>query len=216
MLQKHYLLDLFFEEQKDPRIVLAIAEVCTEAEGGFQFNSEKIQKIKNKLQSLSLSKVGGDTSVIEKEEEGFPVLEIHTRYRGALRKTKISKNFLNRAEFKSLVAAISVGMTLGESPFIFAEGNNHVKFNTYLDLAKIVDQRGRKGLSITRYKGLGEMNPDQLWDTTMDPQYRRLIQVRVEDTVEADEVFTVLMGDQVEPRRKFIDENALKVKNLDF
>jgi DNA gyrase subunit B len=96
-----------------------------------------------------------------------------------------------------------------------AAASKEVRLKSLDELVDYFITAGKKGIAVNRYKGLGEMNPEQLWETTMDPQVRTLLQVRAEDHTEADLMFTTLMGDQVEPRRKFIEDNALDVKNLD-
>ena len=83
------------------------------------------------------------------------------------------------------------------------------------ELEAYMTENGKDGLNLQRYKGLGEMNAEQLWDTTMDPDKRTLLKVSLENAIEADEIFTILMGDSVEPRREFIEQNALNVANLD-
>jgi DNA gyrase subunit B len=105
-------------------------------------------------------------------------------------------------------------------PAAAVHGKKHLKqpditLHSLDELVEFFIAAGKKGVAVNRYKGLGEMNPDQLWATTMDPAARTLLQVRAEDHTEADLMFTTLMGDQVEPRRKFIEDNALDVKNLD-
>jgi len=135
---------------------------------------------------------------------------------GLRRETVIDFDLLASSEFHELRRIVAeLKRTLAGPYSVVPSGGEARSAPTVDDVAAAVEELGRKGLQIQRYKGLGEMNAEQLWETTMDPARRNLLQVRVDDVVEADKIFTVLMGDLVEPRREFIEDNALNVRNLD-
>jgi len=118
-------------------------------------------------------------------------------------------------EIRALLEQVSI---LGEPPYrdVSEDVKNPVILESSKSLIDHILSVGKKGITVQRYKGLGEMNPEQLWGTTMNPEKRTLLQVTVDDAVLADEIFTTLMGDEVEPRRDFIYKNALDVSNLDI
>lgn len=139
-----------------------------------------------------------------------------TRSNGSGIKTEISRDFLNTPEYKELKRLHEELSAPATAPFELDDGERTQRLPSLHELLEYVMERGKKGQYVQRYKGLGEMNPEQLWETTMDPETRVLLQVRIEDAVEANEVFSTLMGDQVEPRRRFIEEHALSARNLDI
>ena len=155
--------------------------------------------------------------ILEKDEKYEGMLVIcETRMEGAPRRTLIDEGLVGAPEFRELRVLQDMFNSHGEGPFILTKNDITEELDSLEHIIDHVDKLGRKGIQIQRYKGLGEMNPDQLWETTMNPEMRTLMQVRVEDHGEADGLFTVLMGDQVEPRRNFISNNALNVRNLDI
>ncbi len=129
---------------------------------------------------------------------------------------KITKHFVDSTEYQDLHNHYEGIKSYFTSKFIYKTDKQENEFNSLADFAEFVIATGKQGAYVQRYKGLGEMNPDQLWETTMNPENRTLLQVKIEDTIDADQVFSVLMGDQVEPRRDFVESNALNVKNLDI
>ncbi|HME61598.1 MAG TPA: toprim domain-containing protein, partial [Candidatus Binatia bacterium] len=143
-------------------------------------------------------------------------LTVNTRANGTGFQTVIDRDFLTSPEFKEVKKIFADLSGIGKPPYSVENGEQKAQMRSMTEVLSYFMEGGKKGLAIQRYKGLGEMNPGQLWETTMNPETRVLLQVRIEDAVEADEIFSTLMGDEVEPRRKFIEENALTVKNLDI
>jgi DNA gyrase subunit B len=127
----------------------------------------------------------------------------------------LPREFFESAEYQRIAdLARTLAGLIGEGAYV-RRGNERHDIGSFKEAMKWLFEQARKGQTIQRYKGLGEMNPEQLWETTINPETRRLMQVKIEDAVAADEIFTTLMGDQVEPRREFIEKNALSVTNLD-
>ena len=158
-----------------------------------------------------------DVTEDDEGEDGWAVT-VTTRVDGALRETVLSPTLLSSGEMRRMRRTQEQLKVAGTGPWLLEQPGRDVEpaFIEHLDDAvQTVVDLGRRGQSIQRYKGLGEMNPEQLWDTTMCPDHRTLLQVRADEDIKADEIFTILMGDDVERRRQFIEEHALEVRNLD-
>jgi len=144
-----------------------------------------------------------------------PRIVVRKTEHGRVTEKLLHREFFESAEYQRIAElARTLAGLIGEGAYI-ARGNEREEISSFKQAMAWLFDQARKGQSIQRYKGLGEMNPEQLWETTIDPKSRRLLQVRIEDAVASDEIFTTLMGDQVEPRREFIEKNALEVANLD-
>ena len=161
---------------------------------------------------------GGRTYSIEIHEDSERHLmlpQIQIMQHGIPRVYRIGRDFLLSGEYTAIVALGEKLMGLIGSGAHVTRGERKQEIADFGEAIDWLMKESRRGYNIQRYKGLGEMNPEQLWETTMDPETRRLMQVSLEDAVAADQMFTTLMGDQVEPRREFIEQNALTVANLD-
>lgn len=154
---------------------------------------------------------------LEKDEEHdcYKVVAVIDDH-GGISRTTLDKDLIKSPEVRNMVSIIPSLKEIGQPPFTAIRKGEEVKLSTFDGIIDLVLESGRRGMTIQRYKGLGEMNPEQLWETTMNPETRTFLKVTIEDAVEADGIFNVLMGNQVEPRRKFIQDHAPEVRNLDI
>ncbi len=179
---------------------------------------EEISKLQSKLnenKSQTLRDYNFDI-VEDKEHECFQInCTVQTSARN--KRFKLNSYFLASPEFADLLNSYD-GIKKYRRTKIIVEKEKIGKkeFDNLTDFVNFIIEDGKQGAYIQRYKGLGEMNPEQLWETTMNPENRTLLQVQIEDSIEADQVFSVLMGDQVDPRREFVEQNALNARNLDI
>jgi DNA gyrase subunit B len=197
--QMVYGTSLTLEQMREEQVVSAFCE---------QLN-ERLQAVASKGSAYSV--------FVRKDLERqlyFPVVKLLAH--GVESETEYHHEFFSSGEYRSLIALGETLNSLIEEEGYFQRGEKALQTRSFAQGLEWLMSEARKGYTIQRYKGLGEMNPEQLWETTMDPEERRMLKVTIEDAIAADQIFTTLMGDQVEPRREFIEQNALSVANLDI
>jgi DNA gyrase subunit B len=210
------VLDKFSKEDKDRDIVSALAADPFFTDHDFR-SEEALQRVVKRTALALGEKVVSGEVVVDPDRGGMKIT-FTLSHDGIESVTCVDRDLIHNPKFTEIKVLLSSLSVLGTPPYQIRleEGASVQELSSLTDLIDFVTNAGKKSLSVQRYKGLGEMNPEQLWETTMDPEKRTLLQVRVDDAVVADEIFTTLMGDQVEPRKEFIYKNALYVSNLDL
>jgi DNA gyrase subunit B len=202
------VIEWFKRRRNDPQLLLFIlsSDVNRETLKDRVKVEELLRIIEEKYQRVNIGEIQ-----LDEEHQTYGVEIRRHNY-----KLKMDTNFLSSPEFRELVNLFSVLRDLGEPPYKVQTKEGLKEIATSKELLELILSTAKKGLTIQRYKGLGEMNPQQLWETTMDTDKRTLLQVTIQDSVEAESIFTTLMGDQVEPRKEFITAHALEARNIDI
>lgn len=210
------ILDRFEKEHRERNLIRILAGDPTLNDECFK-NEITLNKIAQRTSS-ALSEDFVDYTIEADQDHGGYKMVFNRKKNGQVFANCIDRETFRTPQFTEIKLLLGQVSIMGEPPYsdVSEESPTPMILDSAKALVEHVNNLGKKGLSMQRYKGLGEMNPEQLWETTMNPEKRTLLQVGVEDAVEADEIFTTLMGDQVEPRRDFIYKNALYVSNLDI
>jgi len=175
-----------------------------------------VSELEQRLNSDDEGNVKYELSIVENSEALSWKLLVSEIVHGIVTTRELNKEFFESSEYKSITALGSQLETLISDGAYILRGERKHEIASFKQVYEWLTEEAKRGLQIQRYKGLGEMNPEQLWETTMDMNSRRMLQVKIEDAVAADEIFTTLMGDNVEPRRDFIEKNAMSVANIDI
>ncbi len=218
LLRMERILDVFERKEMDKKIIKCL--ISLKVDQSFLENQESINTVLESLKRL-VEKDYKELNIVKIEsnkdiEKSVYYIEIITQKNGISKKTIIDHELLISPTYREAASILEKVQGLGDPPLILETEKDIITAESLGSLVEKVMEKGQKTLNIQRYKGLGEMNADQLWETTMNPENRRILQVTVEDAVKANEIFSTLMGDQVEPRREFIEKNALNVMNLDY
>jgi len=203
------LMEWFDRKRKDPDIIGLLLESGVEKSNfkSMEAVASLLEKIKTKIPNIKHGEISFD-----EEQEAYTVDIRRHNY-----KISLSVSFITLPEFKEIAQVYKeITEVFGKPPYKLQIKDETKEVTLLKELLNTATEASKKGLSIQRYKGLGEMNPQQLWETTMDPEKRSLLQVSIEDSVKADEIFTILMGDHVEPRKEFIVKHALEARNIDI
>ena len=184
--------------------------------GEISLNDEKSANLAAERLRPILGAIGSEVIVAFNPEAGTYRLEVNKFVHGNLQCCVVDADFLGGGDYRQISRVSTMLAGLIGPGAVITRGEKSQTVKTFKEALDWLLEEAKHGLNVQRYKGLGEMNPSQLWETTMDPQVRRLLKVQIDDAIAADEIFTTLMGDQVEPRRAFIENNALGVNNLDI
>lgn len=230
VLQFDHALPIFQKLGLSEDIVVMLAKM--DVSTSIWTNKAEVENLYNTLKESGLLQGFKQTQIVEIEPVHHTLLDDYTPqyhtetdataptlyrielYHGS-EVSILDKQFCNTTHYRELKRQYVRLSQLGEFPVRLSDGAKHLEISAYSELARLIEERGKKGVEISRFKGLGEMNPEQLWDTTINPKTRSLYRITITDAEKADSLFSILMGDVVLPRKEFIENNAINVQYLD-